>query len=154
MSNEQNNQQQGGGKEGQKIRKNFANLVSNLMTILGAKDEKSITKKVKVKSDGFNNLMQNLFKEEQEQKEKEFVTELKDLIKKKAEYDRWVVEETNKFNKAQEAKMKEFSDKAQKLFNDVENWGGVLASYGQAGEAVLEAAAEEDIQDGEGQDQQ
>ena len=136
MNQENQNQEQ--NQQGQdnagKTQKKFETVIANLVAVLGG--EEHLKLKVKVAGSELSTIVSELFKEEQEEAAKKFKDDLKNILKKKAEYDAFIREEEKKFEKAKEVKQKEFVDSANKLFNNIENWGTVLQSYHQAAKAT------------------
>ena len=108
------------------ITKKFEQNIKNLVALLGGD---GLLKNIKVENTEAVRLMEELFKEEREAKGKELKERIKDLIKKKTEYERFVKEKQREFDKAVEEKQKEFNKEAEDIFKGIENLRQIADEY-------------------------
>lgn len=144
MEGNQNLQNQNdGSKEATKIEKNYNDSLTNLISIIGGKDN---LKTQKLDNSEAASAMQELFKEEREAAEKEFKIEVKNLIRLHSEFEKIEKEERRKLEKLILDKKKEFVNACQKTFNKVKDIQELSKSYTESLEEVLKASVEEKVQ--------
>lgn len=150
MSNEEN-KQQGGGGDNQKVEKKFD---FNFRRMVALFHGESIFKPLKVGPDDLQAVMEELAKEEREELFKTFKTKARELIKKKQEFDRFVREEEKKMKAAIIAKKKEFNGEMDKMFGIIGKIETIEKDYYTTLKDIpvtepVSEAPEEEIEDGE-----
>ena len=121
--------------EGKEL-KNYQASIKKLEALLGS--PKPLTGKKKLPKDDMASLASALFKEENEAFQVEIKTELKELIKKKIEFDKLVKSKKDEVAKAEKEGYKSFAESANKLFNKIESVGEIEKSYYDALKATTE----------------
>lgn len=107
------------GKEAKKI---AALYDSNIKTLVALFDNSPLLQgKNKLGGEAADALMDELFKEEQEEAGKNFKIKAKGLIKSKIAFDKFVADKTKEFNDAVTAKKKEFNKEMGETFNLLAN---------------------------------
>lgn len=136
--NNQNGNQQDSGKEFKKQEGLFNKNIQSLVAIYGG--EKNLGKP-KVPKSEMENLMGELFKEDRELVEQEVKVGLRDLVKKRADFNKTIAEEEKKLQAVKLAKMKEFNQAANQLYLKIAGLSEIektyLDSLGEFKEAVI-----------------
>lgn len=132
-------QNQNQNSENGKVKKRYENALRSTIALLGS--EEKLQQNNKVKNKDLAEMVEDLFEEESAANKENFKKELKLLITKKAEFDRFLREEKAKMEKAVSEKMKEFAEAAERLFKKVEDMPLLLKSYYDSANEILEAAA-------------
>jgi len=133
----QENQQQN-NEGGAKVVKQFEENIKLLTQLLGAQ---TLSGKSKVPAGEMGSLVEDLFKEETENKRTQLKEKLKNLIKTKVEFDQFVASEKKKLEKGTQDKMSEFNKAAQNIYNDIEGWQQLRIQYMQAAGQVADAGS-------------
>jgi hypothetical protein len=131
-----NQNQQGQGKEGEKIQKEFdANLKKVEALLGGPKNTKFPTT---VSNSVAAEIVNDLFAEEQKELEGKIRTDLRNLIKAKVSGDKEIKEAEGKLAALKLQKKKDYNQAANTIFKQIDNVGVILSDYTSA----LEAAGE------------
>lgn len=114
-------------KESKKIADANAQAMAGLTAIF--KGEKNIATTTKIPNGELDGLVEEIAKEEIEGLKIQFKNGAKALFKSKVEYDRFITQKKQEFQKTIDAKTKEFTNEANRLLGLVENIGQVKADY-------------------------
>lgn len=136
------NQENGENAEGKakKIIKRFTNNLQRLTAVTNGNIQDP--DRLKIPKDELGGLMEELFKEEKEQLTKEVKEELKNLLRAYATYQKEKRAKEKELEQLDLKKMTEFSDKAEKVFNRMENVHEVQRDYYQGLSIASKASAE------------
>lgn len=133
LSPEEQEKQQQENKN--KVQKAFDSNIEKLTAILKKAPDK---KKRKFSSDAMDNLLGELFKEEDEKLKEELKTELKGLLESYVSFWREVENKEREIEKVKQDQMKAFNDKANKLVNKIEGFPNLMKKYK---EGLVQAAS-------------
>lgn len=146
MSDTQNQQQENSpGKESAKIKLSYDKAMENLITLFKGENNLAISKKLE--NDDVQILIDEVLKEEVESIKESFKEKAKSLIKAKVNYDNFIKQKEQEFQKAKDEKTKEFTKQANELIQMVKSIGTLQEQYLNAlsptGEsAVVEVSTE------------
>lgn len=128
MSTEEQQKQQ--GDDNNKVVKAYGENVKKLIALMGGpNNESSLKLPTKVANDEIAGLVEKLFKDEKEQQEKDLMTALKELLKKKVEMERAFVEKQKELDRLKIEKFKEFNQSATAFFNKIQNINEIQKTY-------------------------
>lgn len=150
MENNQNNNQNGQGKDAKKISANYDQIIKKVTAIVSGPENLKLPKKTALKSEDPNDefdLVGDLFKEEREALRVEVRDGLKKLLKDKIALDAAVEAERKKLEAFIIAKKKEFNAAATVVLNKVDGMDAILAGYKGAFEEAATAASENEEAD-------
>lgn len=131
----QENQDQ--GKEAKKVLANFDNTIKKLTAVVSGPENLKL--KNKVPGDSMQEIVNELFKEENEATVKQVKDELKSLLKGYVQLNASLAEERKKLDNLEVAKKKEFNATAAKLFNKIDGIDALSRTYHDALGAAKEA---------------
>ena len=114
-------------KESQKIQENYKKAMGNLVAIF--KGESNLTVSKKIPNSEIDNLIQEVLQEEVNEKKQNFKDRAKKLLKSKVEYEQFIKQKEQEFQKAKDEKTKEFTREANELIGIVESIGTLQQQY-------------------------
>lgn len=124
----QNSQQEGGlSKESVKIKKGYDKAMGSLVALF--KGEENIAPVKKIPNSEISTLMGEVFEEEIKEKQVKFKEGAKSLMKAKVEYDRFIKQKEQEFQKVKDAKTKEFTKQANDLIAIVDSISDLESDY-------------------------
>lgn len=126
--NQQNNNNQ--EQSGDKIQKNYDNILKKLVAVVGGK-EKLLPQK-KIGKDLVATVVEGLMKEKKENLVKEVKDDLNNLLTKNIEVNKAVTEKQKELDNLKKQKQKEFTEAANKVFEKIDNLGELEQEYYQA----------------------
>ncbi len=91
----------------------------------------------KVSKDQIEQICDELFEEERKEKAEKLKQSLKDLVKEKIAFDKYVDEQQKAFAKAKEEKLKAFNEKANQIKNQIEDFGSLLKELEKTTATIL-----------------
>mgnify|MGYP003613357245 CR=1 FL=1 len=114
-------------KESKKIKENYEKAMGNLVAIFKGENNLAITKKIP--NSDIDTLINEVLKEEVEEKKKDFKERAKKLMKSKVAYEQFIKQKEQEFQKAKDEKTKEFTKEANELIGIVESIGTLQQQY-------------------------
>jgi len=126
MNEQQNNQ----GNESQKIQKNYENAMQKLFAVFGG--EKNVHPKKRIKGDVATKIVEDLLREQEAKKKEEFKQKALSLIEAKVQFDQFVKQEEQKFQKAINDKKKEFTQKVNEVLQIVDGIEDIRRQYAES----------------------
>ena len=123
----QETQEQTLGKESQKIQDNYKKAMDNLVAIFRGEANLAINKKIP--NSEVDNLIQEVLQEEVDAKKANFKERAKKLLKSKVEYEQFIKQKEQEFQKVKDEKTKEFTKEANELIGIVESIGTLQQQY-------------------------
>ena len=123
----QETQEQNLGKESQKIQDNYKKAMGNLVAIF--KGESNLATSKKIPNSEVENLIQEVLQEEVDAKKQNFKDRAKKLLKSKVEYEQFIKQKEQEFQKVKDEKTKEFTKEANELIGIVESIGTLQQQY-------------------------
>ena len=114
-------------KESKKIKENYEKAMGNLVAIFKGENNLAITKKIP--NSDIDTLINEVLKEEVEEKKKDFKERAKKLMKSKVAYEQFIKQKEQEFRKAKDEKTKEFTKEANELIGIVESIGTLQQQY-------------------------
>ena len=123
----QETQEQTLGKESQKIQDNYKRAMDNLVAIFRGEANLAINKKIP--NSEVDNLIQEVLQEEVDAKKANFKERAKKLLKSKVEYEQFIKQKEQEFQKVKDEKTKEFTKEANELIGIVESIGTLQQQY-------------------------
>lgn len=131
MSTEQNTQQQNQNndlsKESQKIKDAHDAAMGKVVALFKGESNLNVSKKIP--NETVATLMGEVLKEEVDAKKADFKHKAKALMKSKVAYDKFLKEKKQEFQKAIDAKTKEFTKEANDLIFIVDSIGELQKDY-------------------------
>lgn len=128
MNTENQNQEQNQNPD--KTLKNYEAAMSKLTAVLGGKENILPTKKVS--KDVVTNLVGTLLKERKEKLAESIKTSLAELLEKHVALTKAIKEKEKELEKLKQDKMKEFTEAANKVFQQVEGIDQIEKDYIEA----------------------
>ena len=104
-------------KESKKIKDNYDKAMNNLVAIFKGESNLAVTKKIP--NSEIDTLINEVLKEEVEEKKKDFKERAKKLMKSKVAYEQFIKQKEQEFQKAKDEKTKEFTKEANELIGIV-----------------------------------
>ena len=114
-------------KESKKIKDNYDKAMNNLVAIFKGENNLAVTKKIP--NSEIDTLINEVLKEEVEEKKKDFKEKAKKLMKSKVAYEQFIKQKEQEFQKAKDEKTKEFTKEANELIGIVESIGTLQQQY-------------------------
>ena len=114
-------------KESKKIKDNYDKAMNNLVAIFKGESNLAVTKKIP--NSEIDTLINEVLKEEVEEKKKDFKERAKKLMKSKVAYEQFIKQKEQEFQKAKDEKTKEFTKEANELIGIVESIGTLQQQY-------------------------
>ena len=114
-------------KESKKIKDNYDKAMNNLVAIFKGESNLAVTKKIP--NSEIDILINEVLKEEVEEKKKDFKEKAKKLMKSKVAYEQFIKQKEQEFQKAKDEKTKEFTKEANELIGIVESIGTLQQQY-------------------------
>lgn len=114
-------------KESKKIKDNYDRAMNNLVAIFKGENNLAVTKKIP--NSEIDTLINEVLKEEVEEKKKDFKERAKKLMKSKVAYEQFIKQKEQEFQKAKDEKTKEFTKEANELIGIVESIGTLQQQY-------------------------
>ena len=114
-------------KESKKIKDNYDKAMNNLVAIFKGESNLAVTKKIP--NSEIDTLINEVLKEEVEEKKKDFKEKAKKLMKSKVAYEQFIKQKEQEFQKAKDEKTKEFTKEANELIGIVESIGTLQQQY-------------------------
>lgn len=137
-SEEQNEQQKQQQENKNKIAKAFDANIGKIRAILEKEPDKK--GKRKVTGDAMKIIVAELFKEDDENLQKEVRKELRELLTKYVSMWDEIGKKEKEMEKLKEEKMKEFNEASQKLFNKIDGLPAIMQRYAEALKTAAGAA--------------
>lgn len=128
MNTENQNQEQ--GQNSDKTLKNYEAAMSKLTAILGGKE--NILPAKRVSKDAVTDLVSTLLKERKEKLVESIKTSLTELLEKHVALTKAIKEKEKELEKLKQDKMKEFTEAANKVFQQVEGIDQIEKDYIEA----------------------
>ena len=123
----QETQEQTLGKESQKIQDSYKKAMDNLVAIF--RGEANLATNKKIPNSEVDNLIQEVLQEEVDAKKANFKERAKKLLKSKVEYEQFIKQKEQEFQKVKDEKTKEFTKEANELIGIVESIGTLQQQY-------------------------
>ena len=117
-------------KEQKKTQKSYETAMNNAFALM--KGDKNFKVVSKIPNDEVDKLIEELTKEQVEEKREEFKTKMKALFKKRVEFENLIEQKTKEFNGVITGKMKEFTKEVSEVVNIIQDINQIRASYLQA----------------------
>ena len=114
-------------KESKKIKESYEKAMGNLVAIFKGENNLAITKKIP--NSDIDTLINEVLKEEVEEKKKDFKERAKKMMKSKVAYEQFIKQKEQEFQKAKDEKTKEFTKEANELIGIVESIGTLQQQY-------------------------
>lgn len=121
------NSQQPQQEEQNKDAKKFAQNLKKLENLFNG--DKKAFKRQKVKNDDLDDLAQEILAEERAEAIASFKSKTRVLLKKKSEFDKFVIQKTKELENAILEKKKEFSKEMEEMFQEIENVDALADSF-------------------------
>ncbi len=123
------NKQEGWSKESIKVKNNYDRAWKGVIALF--KGEGNVKPVKKVPADDIAALIDEVAADEVKAKKEEFKTKAQAIIKSRASYDKFLEDKEREFQKAKDAKTKEFTGELNALLQLVTDIESIKASYAQ-----------------------